>query len=77
MDFESLFQPSLFRKHMQKCGIVEKMGRVKESTGRFAWAFNDHVYGWASGEETVARGGASACAGLLRQEQEKLLTAIP
>lgn len=48
MDFESLFQLSLFRKHMQKCAVVEKMGRMKESIDRFSWAFNDHVHGWAS-----------------------------
>lgn len=49
MDFDSLFQTLLFSKHMQKCVVVEKMGRVKESTDRFAWAFNEHVRGWASG----------------------------
>lgn len=49
VDFDSLFQTSFFSKHMPKCVVVEKIGRVKKSTDRFTWAFNEHVYGWASG----------------------------
>lgn len=49
MDSDSLFQTLLFSKPMQKRVVVEKMGRVKESTDRFSWAFNEHVRGWASG----------------------------
>lgn len=48
MGFDSIFQTSLFIKHLQECVVVEKIGRVKKSTGRFTWAFHERVRGQAA-----------------------------
>ena len=56
MGFNSIFQASFFIKHLQKCAVVEKMGRVKKSTGGCSWAFDERGHGQASSQATVALG---------------------
>lgn len=73
------FKHHFFIKHLQKC--VEKIGRVKKSTGRFTWAFNERVHGQAASEETGLLEGISMFARFIRHEQVRLkavrLTAVP
>lgn len=79
MGFDSVFQTSLFIKHLQKW--VEKIGRVKKSTGGFTWAFNECVHGQAASQETGLWEGISVFARFIRHEQVRLkavrLTAVP
>lgn len=56
MSFDNVFQTSLFIQRLQKCVVVEKMGRMKKSTDASTGAFNEHVCVQSSREETVALG---------------------
>lgn len=72
MDFESIFQTPHFIKHMLNCVVGEEIGRVKESTDRFTWAFSAHVHGQALIRARWPWAGISKFAGLIRHEQVRL-----